>query len=110
MLGVFFDMAGNILEVKTDEYGSMTYHTKEFNKRFGPRPVVSPHERMGHRYQMYPELSRSGATVLMGRFIPPVAIVGTYALSVKSETKAITEIAGFENIDTATKIRFLQGF
>lgn len=38
-----------------------TYHTREFAKRTGPKPLVSPYNKMFNaHYDMHPELTRPG--------------------------------------------------
>ena len=52
----------------------VTYHTKEFGRRTGPKPVQSP---FGPEYRMHPELSRSTFGIAASTFALPLAFVGT---------------------------------
>lgn len=52
----------------------VTYHTKEFGRRTGPKPVTSP---FGPGYRMHPELSRSVLGIATATFSVPLAFVGT---------------------------------
>jgi len=51
-----------------------TFHTKEFAKRSGPKPVTSPY---GQHYRMHPELSRPIIGVVTSTLAAPAAYVAT---------------------------------
>jgi hypothetical protein len=57
---------------KYEEEMPHTYHTKEFGKRTGPKPVTSPY---GQHYRMHPELSRPVFGIMTTTFAAPAAYV-----------------------------------
>jgi hypothetical protein len=69
--GVIFETLFEFALHKYD-FESVTYHTKEFAKRTGPKPVTSPY---GQHYRMHPELSRPIIGVVTSTMAVPTAFV-----------------------------------
>lgn len=72
--GVVFETLFEFALHRYENEMTHTFHTKEFAKRTGPKPVTSPY---GPNYRMHPELSRPILGIVTSTLAAPAAFVAT---------------------------------
>ena len=72
--GVMFETLFEFALHRYEKEVPHTFHTKEFAKRSGPKPVTSPY---GPHYRMHPELSRPIVGIVTSTLAVPAAYVAT---------------------------------
>jgi hypothetical protein len=72
--GVMFETLFDFALHRYEQDMPHTFHSKEFAKRSGPKPVTSPY---GQHYRMHPELSRPIVGVVTSTLAAPAAYVAT---------------------------------